>query len=94
MLVNPTVDISNLNIDQHFALMDKQQQHEEFIIEHGYTGIINADNVDAIIGTVMVSMISRRLLYLSEFLKGLELFGVAANVVQHRFLLKFDYSII
>ena len=92
MLVNPSVDMSNLNIDHHFTLMDKQQleairkeptSHEEFIIEHGYTGIINVDNADAIMGTVMISMISRRLLYLSEFLKGLELFGVAANVVQH-----------
>ena len=97
MLVNPAVDMNNLNIDQHFTLTDKQQldsirkdpkTYEEFIIEHGYTGIINVDNADAIIGTVMISIISRRLLYLSEFLKGLELFGVAANVVQHPSIFK------
>ena len=97
MLVNPAVDMNNLNIDQHFTLTDKQQldvirkdptSHEEFIIEHGYTGIINVNNADAIVGTVMISMISRRLLYLSEFVKGLELFGVAANVIQHASIFK------
>ena len=97
MLVNPAVDMDNLNIHQHFTLTDKQQldaireeptNHDEFIMEHGYTGVIKADNVDAIIGTVMISMISRRLLYLSEFLKGLEIFGVAAYVVQHPSIFK------
>jgi hypothetical protein len=98
MLVNPkAVDMNDLKVDQRFTLTEKQQldsireeptSHDEFIIEHGYTGIINADNVDAIIATVMISMISRRLLYLSEFLKGLELFDVAANVTQHPSIFK------
>ena len=98
MFVNPkAVDMNDLKVDQRFTLTEKQQldsireeptSHDEFIIEHGYTGIINADNVDAIIGTVMISMISRRLLYLSEFLKGLEHFDVAANVTQHPSIFK------
>ena len=98
MLVNSNdVDMDNLDIDQHFIQADKQQldaicndpqYHEDFIIEHGYTGIINNDNVGTIVGTVMISIISRRLLYLSEFLKGLELFGLAANVVQHPSIFK------
>ena len=46
-------------------------------INRGYTGIIDDNNISDISGTMMVSMISKRLLFLDEFRKGSELFGLS-----------------
>ena len=50
--------------------------HKEYIMEHGYTGIIHENNVYDIIWTVMVSIMSRKQVFINEFAKGLELFGL------------------
>ena len=51
------------------------------IIEHGYTGQINDDKADQIINSMIVSIVSRRLVCINEFMKGLQLFGLA-EVIQ------------
>lgn len=48
---------------------------KEYIVEHGYIGIIHANNVDDIIETVLVSIMSRKQIFTNEFAKGLELLG-------------------
>ena len=55
------------------------------IIEHGYTGRIDDDNAgridddnaDQIINSMIVSIVSRRLVCVNEFMKGLQLLGPA-----------------
>ena len=51
------------------------------IIEHGYTGRIDDDNADQIINSMIVSIVSRRLVYVNEFLKGIEFFALT-EVIQ------------
>lgn len=51
------------------------------IIEHGYTGRIDDDNADQIINSMIVSIVSRRLVCVNEFMKGLQLFGLS-EVIQ------------
>ncbi|EDO39148.1 predicted protein, partial [Nematostella vectensis] len=49
----------------------------------GYTGPITRNCVESITGAVVVSMLSRRLLVLKEFRKGLELYGLADIVSKY-----------
>ena len=51
------------------------------IIEHGYTGRIDDDNADQIINSMIVSIVSRRLVCVNEFMNGLQLFGLS-KVIQ------------
>ena len=55
---------------------------------YGYTGIVDLEHVNDITGTVMVSLISRRSLFLKEFGKGLGLFGLASLVKENADLCK------
>lgn len=48
---------------------------QDTILEHGYTGAINADNIKDVTGTVILSIVSRRLFHLKEFKKGLDQYG-------------------
>ena len=51
------------------------------IIEHGYAGRIDDDNADQIINSMIVSIVSRRLVCVNEFMKGPQLFGLS-EVIQ------------
>ena len=53
------------------------------IIEHRYTGRIDDDNSDQIIKSMIVSIVSRRLLCVNEFMKGLQLFGLAEAIQKY-----------
>ena len=53
------------------------------IIEHGYTGRIDDDNSDQTIKSMIVSIVSRRLLCVNEFMKGLQLFGLAEAIQKY-----------
>jgi argininosuccinate synthase len=57
--------------------------HVDLILEHGYTGVINNANIDSIVAAVVVSMLSTRAIILKEFLKGMELFGLAATLKKY-----------
>lgn len=92
MIVRPDIEITDLDLEKHFTANDQQlfknikedvQAHQDVIIENGYTGIINDAHKDDIIGTMMVSIIGRRSLYLKEFVEGLKLCGVLAAVRAH-----------
>ena len=62
-------------------------EHSDFILENGYTGVINDENVDNILGAIMVSISSRRILYLNEILRGLELFGIKETLLENKTML-------
>lgn len=46
------------------------KEMQDTILEHGYT-----DHCEAITGTVILSIVSKRLLYLKEFKRGLDHYG-------------------
>lgn len=54
--------------------------YQDIIFEYGYIGVIDVDYINDIIGIVMVSFFSRRVLFLKEFGKGFEFFGLAGLV--------------
>ena len=92
MLVNPQQDLSDLQPDVHLtdherAILTQVSKdpitHQDDILQYGYTGIIDTDHVHDITGTVMVSLVSRRLLLLNEFKRGLELFGLASAMASN-----------
>lgn len=56
------------------------QNHTDLILELGYTGRISREHINCIVGAVVVSLYSRRLLVIKELHKGLELFGVAEMI--------------
>lgn len=87
LLVNPQQHLSDLQPDVHltnheraiFTQVSKDPiAHQDDILQYGYTGTIDTDHVHDITGTIMVSLASRRLLFLNEFKRGLELFGLVS----------------
>ena len=88
MLVNPEVNVNELKEDvltpsEKLLLQTIKEDpagHQDTILEHGYTGVVDLEHIHDITGTVMVSLLSRRSLYLKEFGKGLELFGLASTM--------------
>ena len=102
MLEGKMVDLRNLDINNHFIPSDKELlqrirddplKESDVIIENGYTGTINKGNIECIIGTVMIGITSRRINYLSEFLRGLETFGVKNYLFSHKHLLEPVFTI-
>lgn len=65
-------------------LLEDPNSYTEFILEHGYTGRISSENNDLILNTLMASIISRRIMYLKSFSKGLEIFGLMESVKNHK----------
>lgn len=97
LLVSPNIDMNELKEDFHLtpdekslleSIREDPARHQDTIFEHGYTGVIDADHINDITGTVMVSLLIRRVLFLKEFGKGLELFGVASLLKENADLCK------
>lgn len=85
MLIDPNVAMGEPSAEKHLTTAEKQilesiakdpSTHQDLMIEHGYNGIIDTDHISDIVGTVTVSIITRRQLFLAEFARGLELFGL------------------
>jgi len=86
LLINDNVDKENLDINKNVTneekeflqvIADNPSAHSSYIIDHGYTGIIDSAHTSDIIQTVMTSIITHRLCFLEEFKKGLKIFGVS-----------------
>ena len=52
------------------------KKHTDLILKNNYTGTINEPHVNDIHSSLMVSFVSRRLLYMKEFLEGLNKYGL------------------
>ena len=63
-------------------------KHREYIIEKGCTGFISPSNINDIIGTVLVSTVTKRLTYFKEFYTGLELLRFGLILKSNSELLK------
>ena len=51
-------------------------KHSDFIIEHGYTGIIDQKFIQDIVNSLKVRFVSDRMLYMQEFKKGQDIYGL------------------
>ena len=57
-------------------------KHHDYILEHGYTGIISEKHTDDILGSILVSIWNKRVLCLKEFKEGMGLYGIA-SILSH-----------
>ena len=83
-VVKQEINMTSLNMEKNFTANEQEllenikkdvNSHQDFILENGYTGIIDGCRKDDIIETIMVSIFGRRLLYLNEFAEGLKMKG-------------------
>ena len=98
MLVDlQSVYIQNLNISKHLTSseiefikeIEKEPAHyKDVIINNEYRGVISHSNLSDIIGTMLISIVTKRLVYLKEFFLGLELFGFGSVLKNNVELLK------
>ena len=79
------VDPRNLSLDKHLTPAEREQielikenveSFHDTIIEHGYTGAIRQDRVEDIVGSMLISIVTRRVLSLGEFMEGLDVYGL------------------
>ena len=59
------------------------QKHTDLIIDNGYTGAIKEENLDAIVRSLEVSFVSRRCLYMKEFMLGLSSYSLDQMIIQN-----------
>ena len=73
-LVELLTSKENEMIDQ---IKDDVLTFQDTIIDHEFTGQISQANVDSVISSIVVSIVSKRMLCLNEFRRGLNLYGLA-----------------
>lgn len=92
LLVNPEVDVKNLSAESHLTAADQSiinqiredvTPHQEMIIEHGYTGNIDQEHVDDIVQSIIISIVTRQVVIMEEFMEGLHLYGLAKIVLSN-----------
>lgn len=57
--------------------------HSDTIVDHGYTGQIDQEHIRDITGSILIGLITKRQVYLKEFMKGLEFYGLAELIKQN-----------
>jgi hypothetical protein len=65
------------------SVQDDLTSHTDTIIDNGYTGVIDEMHSDQIIKSMIINIISKRLLYVREFMDGLKSFGLADIIQNH-----------
>ena len=100
LMLTLEVNLDQLDAATHFTCKDKELFEQitncesfddslrDLILDHGYTGPLDKTHQDDIIGTMQVSIVNKRLLYLREFCEGLKLFNVYALVKDNAALCK------
>lgn len=74
--LNTMVHLTQTKRDQIEAIKKNLDEFHDIVIEHGYTGPIKKEAINDISGSVMISIVSRRLLALREFMEGLNTYGL------------------
>lgn len=93
-------DIDMMNIgEEHLATKENQllqdirgdcKKYSDLIIDNGYTGAIKEENLEEIIRSLKVSFVSRRSLYMKEFMLGLSAYKLDEMIIQKPLHLKKD----
>ena len=87
---DPNVPLQQLDTEKHLTTSDREllnaikddiMAHTDTIIEHGYTGTIDDSHIEEILSSVAISLVTKRLVYLKEFLNGLDSYGMK-NIIQ------------
>jgi len=85
LMADSNVPLQQLESEKHLTTSDREllnaikediAAHTDTIIEHGYTGTVNASHIEEILSSVAISLVSKRLVYLKEFLNGLDSCGL------------------
>ena len=85
LMADPNVPLLQLDSEKHLATSDREllyaikediMAHTDTVIEHGYTGTVDASHIEEILSSVAISLVSKRLVYLKEFLNGLDSYGL------------------
>ena len=58
-------------------------KYTELILENNYTGVIDEKHIDEILGSLKVSFVTRRSLYMKEFMIGLSSYGLDEIIKSH-----------
>ena len=97
MLINQEVEMNQLTTTQHLTKHENEmlariandpKEMQDTILEHGYT-----DHCEAITGTVILSIVSKRLLYLKEFKRRLDHYGFLSALQNNADLCKEQFLI-
>ena len=56
-------------------------KHTDFILDHGYTGVVHPNFIEDIVNSLKVRFVSNRILYMQEFKKGLNVYGLG-NMIE------------
>ena len=56
-------------------------KHTDFILDHGYTGVVHLNFIEDIVNSLKDRFVSNRILYMQEFKKGLNVYGLG-NVIE------------
>ena len=89
-MVNTSLSLQGLDPEIHLTAFDRVlldsvrkdvTANTNTIVERNYTGKIDDEHIDDILQSIVVSIVTKRLVYLNEFMEGLDSYG-----------LKFRYS--
>ena len=77
-MADPNAPLQQLDSEKHLTSSDREllnaikediMAHTDTIIEHLYTSV-NASHIEEILSSVAISLVSKRLVYVKEFLSG------------------------
>lgn len=92
LLVNPSVPVHELDPQKHLTPSDRLllnsvrtdlSSHADTVIEHGYTGSIDDSNMEEIVKSIVISIVTKRVVYLKEFLEGLNAYSLGTIIETH-----------
>ena len=92
LMADPNVSLQHLDLEKHLttsdrgllnAIKDDIMAHTENIIEHGYTGTIDDSHIEEILSSVAISLVTKSLVYLKEFLNGLDSYCMKSIIQTH-----------
>ena len=55
----------------------------DFILDNGYTGVVEGSHAEDLISSLKVKFVSNRILYMNEFKKGLDVYGLGDMIMKN-----------
>ncbi len=75
-------------------------KHSDFILDNGYTGVVGPNFIEDIVNSLKVRFVSNRMLYMQQFKKGLDVYGLGnliemnPDVCRSLFVIDFKYDFV
>ena len=92
LLVNPSVPVHELDPQKHLTPSDRLllnsvrtdlTSHADTVIEHGYTRRTDDSHMEEIVKSIVISIVTKRVVYLIEFLEGLNAYSLGSIIQTH-----------